>query len=92
MEKLNKRIKSLETIIVLTLASILIFWIFKVQAFLYVGIGILIIGIISKSLAYGIHYLWMKFSDLLSYISSRIILSFVFLYHPHTYFFVLQAF
>lgn len=78
MDKLIKRSKSLETIIVLALASVLVFIIFDLKTFLYVGLGFLIIGIISKSATQLIHFLWMKFADILSYISSRIILSFVF--------------
>jgi len=78
MQKTNSRIKSLETIAVLALASLLILWIFEITAFLYVAILFLVIGVISKTATQFIHFLWMKLADVLSYISSRIILSFVF--------------
>lgn len=78
MQKQNNRTKSLETIIVLALASLLVLWIFKIAAFLYVAVIFLVIGVISKSATQFIHFLWMKLADVLSFISSRIILSFVF--------------
>lgn len=78
MEKLSNKIKSLETIIVLALASILGCWFFEIQVLLYFGVGFLVIGIISKSLTQIIHFLWMKLAEGLSYVSSRIILSVVF--------------
>ncbi len=67
-----------KTILVLVVASSTFYFITKHNYFLYVGGAIGFVSILSEVAANAIHWTWMKFSKLLSYIMPNVILSSVF--------------
>lgn len=73
-----ERIKSVETSLVLTTATLLVFIVTQNELFLYTSFGFGIIGIFLKPLAKYITIAWFKLADILNYIFSRIILGILF--------------
>ena len=73
-----KREKSLETLLVLTGALILFFWIFNKKIFLSVALALVLIGAFSPYLTDKISKLWMKLSEILGNVMSKVILSAIF--------------
>jgi hypothetical protein len=69
-----------KTILVLVVASLVFYFITTHNYFLYVGSAIGFVSILSEVAANAIHWIWMKFSKLLSYIMPNIILSIVFFF------------
>jgi Na+/pantothenate symporter len=76
--KQEKRIKDLETLVVLGIASIFFYLVFKVRALLFLTVAFLLIGVTIKSLASLIADVWLNFSHVIGSINSRIILTVVF--------------
>jgi len=70
--------KSLETVAVLALASLVVGLLFSFVFFLYLSLGLLVIGIFCKKIATIIASYWMKFAFALGVINSKILLSIVF--------------
>jgi len=73
------RIKSLETILVLVLASGVIYWWFGRSPYLLLIAGILILtGLFIPPLAAIIHRGWMKLAEGIGYVMSKVVLTLVF--------------
>jgi hypothetical protein len=76
---MDKR-KSIETILVLVLASIVLYWLFGKKYLLIIAFLLGVIGILSPFLAAKIHWGWMKLGHCLGYITGRIILGIIFFF------------
>lgn len=74
----KNKAKSLETLLVLAGAFIVVFWIFSKKIFLVLAFVFILIGIFSPYLASKISWLWLKFAELLGGVMSKIILSIVY--------------
>lgn len=73
-----ERNKITETSLVLTTGFLLIFILTKTIMFLYISLAFGITGIFIKPLAKYIAVAWFKLADILSYVSSKIILGTLF--------------
>ncbi len=67
-----------KTILVLVLASVIAFLIWRVEWILLLGIGIGLIALLSTRLATLIHRGWMKLAEGLGWLNSRILLGIIF--------------
>jgi hypothetical protein len=75
---MDNRRKSLETILVLVLALLVLYWLKHKPSFLLAA-GILgAIGILIPSLAQLIHIGWMKLGEAMGYVTSKIVLTVIF--------------
>jgi len=74
----NNRQNALETMSILALACIIIGLIFKLQAFFYAALCLLVIGVFLKSLSVIISDGWLKIAQFLGFINARIILTLIF--------------
>jgi len=74
----KNKAKSLETLLVLAGAFIVVFWIFSKKIFLVLAFVFILVGIFSPYLASKISWLWLKFAELLGGVMSKIILSIVY--------------
>jgi len=72
------RVKDLETIIVLSIMLIVFSFVFHVDGLLFVAIGILALGVISKSITHQISRVWLGLAHRLGVMNTRIILSLIF--------------
>jgi hypothetical protein len=72
------REKSLETILVLCTALVVVFLVTDIRHFLTAAVVLGVIGIFSKVLSHWIHLGWMKLSHILGAISGRVLLSLIF--------------
>ncbi len=75
---INKN-KILETSLVLTVGFLVLYFIFKSQAFIYVAFAFGIIGIFIPALARYITIAWFKLADALNFVVSKIILGTIFI-------------
>jgi len=67
-----------ETILVISLGCIvLFFWLHKI-VFLYIAASILFLALISKKALHYIDFVWYKIAEVLGYVNSRIILGILF--------------
>ena len=74
----NNKAKSLETLLVLTGALIIFFWVSHKKIYLLIGLILILIGITSSYLSGKITWLWLKFSELIGAVMSKVILSVVY--------------
>jgi len=74
----KNKAKSLETLLVLAGALIVVFWINPKKIFLLLALIFILIGIISPFLAGKISWAWFKFAELLGGVMSKVILSIVY--------------
>ncbi|MBI5683039.1 MAG: hypothetical protein HZC45_07740 [Deltaproteobacteria bacterium] len=72
------RTKDLETMVVLSLALLCLFLIFKKAVFVITSLILLLISLIFKNLTSRVAFVWLKFADTLGNINAKIILSIVF--------------
>src|ERR1035437_4333591 len=70
--------KSLETLLVLVGALIVVFWISTKKIYLLVALIFILIGVISPFLSAKISWVWLKFAELIGGVMSKIILSVVY--------------
>jgi hypothetical protein len=70
--------KYLETLLVLTGAFIVIYWIWPKKIYLLIALIFILIGIVSPYLSAKISWLWLKFAELLGSVMSKVILSVVY--------------
>ncbi len=75
---MNNKAKSLETLLVLVGAFIVIFWISPKKIYLLVALLLIFIGIVSPWLSGKISWLWLKFAEILGSVMSKVILSVVY--------------
>lgn len=73
-----KKEKSLETILVLVLALLIFYWFSKRPYLLSAAIILGAIGILVPALAKKIHWAWMKLSQAMGYVMSKVLLTFIF--------------
>lgn len=66
--------KSLETSLVLTIGFILVYFITKIELFVYLAFGFGFIGIFLKPVAKVITIGWFKLADVLNYFVSKLVL------------------
>ena len=74
----NNKTKSLETLLVLVGALIVVFWISPKKIYLLVALIFILIGVISPFLSAKISWVWLKFAELIGGVMSKIILSVVY--------------
>lgn len=77
MKESNKA-KSLETLLVLTGALIVVYWISFKKIYLLVALIFILIGIVSPFLSGKISWIWLKFAELIGSVMSKVILSVVY--------------
>lgn len=70
--------QALQTVLVIVIALLVFFVISQQLVLVYIAIGLGIVALLSSYLASKIHWLWMKFSYLLSLVVPNILLSLVF--------------
>lgn len=75
--KTNKE-KSLETLLVLVGALIVVYWIYPKKIYLLIAMAFILIGIVSPFLSEKISWVWMKFAELLGGVMSKILLSLIY--------------
>ena len=73
-----KKDKSLETLLVLTGAMVLLFWIYNKKIFLLFALLLVVIGVASPYVSKKISWLWLKFSEAIGYVISKVMLSIIF--------------
>ena len=78
MKKENNKAKSLETLLVLVGALIIAFWVTQKKIFLLLALLLIVIGISSSFLTGKISWAWLKFSELIGNIMSKVILSLIY--------------
>ncbi len=74
----DNKIKSLETLFVLTGAFIIVYWISPKKIYLLIALIFILIGVVSPYLSSKISWIWLKFAELLGGVMSKIILSIVY--------------
>ena len=72
------REKELETIIVLALAGLVLFFIFTQEIFLLISLFFLCVSLLSKKLTSKISILWLGFSYYIGTVNSKVILTLIF--------------
>ena len=78
MNKENNKAKSLETILVLVGALIVTYWITQKKIFLLLALILIVIAISSSFLTGKISVAWLKFSEIIGSVMSKIILSIIY--------------
>ena len=76
--KENNKARSLETLLVLTGALIIIYWISPKKIYLLVALTFILIGVVSPFLSAKISWVWLKFAELIGSVMSKVILSVVY--------------
>ena len=76
--KENNKEKSLETLLVLTGALIVVYWNSPKKIYLLIALLFVLIGIVSPFLSSKISWLWQKFAELIGSVMSKVILSVVY--------------
>lgn len=70
----KKRIKDLETVIVLSFVSLVFYFIFRKNIFIFLSVGLLFISLLSNKITSIISNLWLKFSYLTAKVNNNIFL------------------
>lgn len=76
--KESSKAKSLETLLVLTGALIVVYWISPKKIYLLVALLFILIGIVSPFLSSKISWVWLKFAELIGSVMSKVILTVVY--------------
>jgi hypothetical protein len=76
--KENNKSKSLETLLVLVGALIVVFWISPKKIYLLIALVFVFIGVVSPYLTSKISWLWLKFAEILGSVMSKVILSVIY--------------
>ncbi|MEJ7820769.1 MAG: SxtJ family membrane protein [Chitinophagaceae bacterium] len=74
----DNKAKSLETLLVLTGALIIVYWYFPKKIYLLIAFLFILIGVVSPFLSAKISWVWLKFAEILGSVMSKIILSIVY--------------
>ena len=72
------REKKLESVLVIAIGFLVLFFIFKIKIFILVSLLVLLLSVMSDLIMDGITWLWFKIAEILGWINARILLSFVF--------------
>ena len=78
MKEENKKSKALETILILVAALIILFWIYHKKIFLLVSLILILIATTSEFLTKKISLAWLKFSEAIGKVMSKVILTAVY--------------
>jgi hypothetical protein len=73
-----KREKYFETLITISTGFLIFYLIFEIKTFLFVAVGLGLIAIFWGKAAEKISWLWLKLGEGMGFVSSKIILSFIF--------------
>jgi len=73
-----KKAKTYETILVITTGFVILYLLTKALPFIIIALGISVLSLISSFIADKIEWLWMKLSEGMGYVSSKVILCIVF--------------
>lgn len=73
-----KKEKSLETLLILCGALVILFWIYNKKIFLLLSLVLVLIGAFSPYLSEKITWLWLKFSELIGHVMSKVMLAIIF--------------
>lgn len=76
--KKDQRYKALETMLVLVLAQLIAYWKYRVSFLLGAALITGLAGLFVPVAAKNIHWLWMKLAEGLGYVTSRILLTIIF--------------
>lgn len=76
--KENSKVKSLETLLVLTGALIIVFWISPKKIYLLIALLFILIGIASPYISDKISWAWLKFAELIGAVMSKVMLSVIY--------------
>jgi len=76
---MNTRQKSIETCLVLTVAFVILYYFFRNENLLCIAIFFGLVGLLFPWLAEKISLIWLKFSETLGAVISKILLSFIFI-------------
>ena len=71
--------KRLETVLVIVLALVIIYWFKRYNALLLCALFIGVAALLVPAVATGIHWFWMKLSHVLGAVSGRVLLSIIYL-------------
>ena len=74
----QNRVKDLETMAVLSIVCLFLFFVFNNMVFIFLSILLLIIILVFKNMASFIVMRWLKLSEIIASFNTRLILSFVF--------------
>jgi hypothetical protein len=69
---------SLKSLLVIVVGFLVLHFIFKAKAFLYVSLAVGVLSLMSSSAANGILWIWNKIAQVLGWINTRILLAVVF--------------
>lgn len=72
------REKKLESVLIIVIGFIVLFFIFKIKLFLLIALLVGLLSALSNTVLQGITWLWFKISEILGWINARILLSIVF--------------
>ena len=73
-----KKNKSAEALLVIVTGFILLFIVYKIQAFLYISLSVGLIGVFIKPLGNLIALGWYKLGELMGFVVSKIVLTLMF--------------
>lgn len=72
------RAKNLETILTIVTGFLVLFYFLEIKYFLWIAIGLGLIGMFSDWLAEKISWAWFKLAEIMGFFSSKILLTIVF--------------
>ncbi len=75
---MKKEAKDLETILVIVAGLLVFYFLFKLEVLITISLALLVLSLASKFLRRQIAWLWMKLSEGLGWINSKILLSVIF--------------
>lgn len=73
-----KQEKELETMLIITLGFLFLFFIFEIPVFLFIAFGVSLLGSTSRSATQIITKGWLKIAEILGWINSKVILIIIF--------------
>lgn len=74
------KIKTLETMLILAGALIVFNFIFELKILLYIAVGLILIGAFINPVAVFISKIWLKLSEWIGFIMSKVILTVIFFF------------
>ncbi|MEO6314792.1 MAG: hypothetical protein ABIO53_07570 [Chitinophagaceae bacterium] len=78
--KKTQAVKELETILVLVLAAVVLYWQTKKPFFLLFALILGLAGLLIPIAAKSINWVWMKIAELVGFVMNRIILAIIFIF------------
>ena len=72
------RERKLESVLVIAIGFLVLFFIFKIKIFILVSLLVLLLSVMSDLIMDGITWVWFKIAEILGWINARILLAVVF--------------